>query len=151
MSMVTSTISNKKIVNFIYTKEWVGSNVWKCQRDISRKSIGSGLTNLMQHLDQKHLTKKKETRARKIKSYNKASLTNLLYCRKVVTVHGWISSVIHCLLPFYAVKNDDVCAHVRSVRMSLKSFKNYLASSTARIEHNNSLRILDRSALVFDE
>lgn len=148
--MTTPAISNKEIVNLFYTRASDTSNVWKCQCGTSRTQNGTGFSNLMQHLDRKHPAEVKEARARKLASYNQRSLSSLLYCPKVVAVHGWLCYVIHCLRPFSVVNNDDVRAHIRYDRISLNTFKTYLAALTTRVELKISTALPDRFALVFD-
>lgn len=83
-------------------------------------------------------------------SHNNGSITNLLYCLKLVTIHGWLCNVIHCLRPFSVVNNNDVRAHIKYDRMSLNPLKNCLVAWTTCAEHSISFALLDPFVLVCD-
>lgn len=67
-----------------------------------------------------------------------------------MSVRGSLCDVLHRLQKFSAMNNDKFCAHTRYNRISLNSFKHFLAAITIFVKQNNTLALPHHFAIVFD-
>ena len=72
------------------------------------------------------------------------------YDPKVVTIHGWIDSVISSLLPFTIVEQSSFRKHTRYKSIDYKKFMKYLSLLTKRVEFKIRQRFPDLFSLIFD-
>lgn len=74
----------------------------------------------------------------------------LLYCPKVISFHGWLIFVIHCLCPFSVAQDKNLRARIRQKQVALNTTKLFVSTLTSRVEDNISKYLPDRLALLLD-
>lgn len=144
-----SFISKNHIANLFYTRAVLIDKVWECQCSIFCTRNGTGFSNIMQHRDGKHSPELKTARTKFMPGQQKC-LRKLLYCAKVIPIHGRFGYLKHCLYPFAVARDKDVQAHIRYERVSLSTFKLFISTPAFCVEENMSHCLLHHFANVFD-
>lgn len=142
--MTTSAITNEEIVQLFCIRLSLTTNVWESQDGTTRTQNITGFSNLMQPFDCKQYV---EERA----SWCLRCLSKLFYCLVVLTIHGWLCSVMRCFLHFSVVNDSDVCTHTRYNGISMDTFKNHLTAIATHNKHNICTTLSDRFVFVFDK
>lgn len=105
-------ISNKDIVTLFYTRAGSTNKVCKSQCSIPCTQNGTDFLNLIQHLKMNQAAKLR-TAWNKFQPVQQKYVGTLLYSPKIISIHGWLSYVIHFLLPFAVGQDGDAHTHIR--------------------------------------
>ena len=127
---------------------------WKCKCNIVRKQSGSGYTNLVSHVRDKHPENLQTLRS---DSEQPASTTtslstplSFLYGKRAEQLFGWIDLVVSGLLPFSVVSNSTYRKHVRYEGINRETLGKYMRNLTFRVEAKIKEELPSQFAIFID-
>lgn len=124
-------LTGKRIAEIFFTRDPSIDQTWVCRCGKRRKITGTGYSNLLNHVKEKHPVEYQEAESgatvqESAQSSQNSTVTCFLWKPNTVKVHGWLSLITHNLLPFRTCENELFKPHVKYDTVSLETVEKYM-------------------------